>query len=306
VIITSPTGAAIRDMMNVLARRNRMVPVTLVPTIVQGESAAPKIIEAFEKAWKIPGADVIIMGRGGGSIEDMWCFNDEALARVIARSPIPVISAVGHEIDFTIGDFVADVRAPTPSAAAELVVKNVEELERNLLSLRRMLMLSMEKHLRHEKQKWQGLSMRLVDPKRRLQDLTIRRDELTTRLQQSAQTLLRSKSMRVQVLRSKLISPEATVQKLNGDLHALTLRMKNRMQQHIERCGAALKTKMSVLDTLSPLRTVDRGYSVTRKGKKVITSIAQVTAGDRISIRVADGEIETQVLQTTNGGPDGL
>ena len=117
-IVTSPTGAAIRDIMNVLSRRAKSIQVTVVPTVVQGEAAAPQICEALAKAIKLRDVDAIIVGRGGGSIEDMWCFNDEKLARAIAASPIPIISAVGHEIDFTIADFVADLRAPTPSARA--------------------------------------------------------------------------------------------------------------------------------------------------------------------------------------------
>jgi exodeoxyribonuclease VII large subunit len=305
VIITSPTGAAIRDMMNVLARRNRMVPVTLVPTIVQGEAAAPKICEALEQAWKIPDADVIIVGRGGGSIEDMWCFNDERLARMIAKSPIPVISAVGHEIDFTIADFVADVRAPTPSAAAELVVKNTDELCQSLVSLRRLLFIAMEKHLRHDKQRLSGLASRLVDPKRRLQDLMIRRDELSTRLEHAVGQAFQKKRMRVQLLQSSLVSPQAVVDRLRARTENSNLRLKTRMQNLIERLSASLHRKMSVLDTLSPLKTVERGYSVTRKGEKVVTSVKQVTKDDVLSIRVSDGEIETKVMKTT-GGPHGL
>lgn len=305
VIVTSPTGAAIRDMMNVLARRNRMVPVTLIPTIVQGEAAAPKIREALEKAWRIPEADVVIIGRGGGSIEDMWCFNDEELARLIAKSPIPVVSAVGHEVDFTIADFVADVRAPTPSAAAELVVKNTDELCQTLNSLRRMLSLSMEKHLRHDRQRCAGLTSRLVDPKRRLQDLMIRRDELSTRLTQAILNSYEARRMKVKVLRSSLTSPQAVVERLRAQDETLQLRLRTRMRQELDRRSAELSKNMSLLDTLSPLKTVERGYSVTRKEKTVVTSIRQVQAGDRVSIRVTDGEILAQVNQTT-GEPDGF
>ena len=298
VIITSPTGAAIRDMMNVLARRNRMVPVTLVPTIVQGEAAAPKICEALEKAWKIPNAEVIIMGRGGGSIEDMWCFNDETLARMIARSPIPVISAVGHEIDFTIADFVADVRAPTPSAAAELVVRNTDELCQTLAALRRTLVAGMEKNLRHDRQRVTGLTSRLVDPKRRLQDLMIRRDELSSRLAHAAHESFERKRMRVKLMHSRLVSPRAVVDRLRARVQQTQLRLINRMRGSLDRWTSTLHERMSVLDTLSPLKTVERGYSVTRKNNQVVTSIRQVQAGDRLSVRVSDGEIETQVLQS--------
>ncbi len=297
VIVTSPTGAAIRDMMNVLARRNRMVPITIVPTVVQGEAAAPKICDALEKAWRIPDVDVIIIGRGGGSIEDMWCFNDETLARLIARSPVPVISAVGHEIDFTIADFVADLRAPTPSAAAELVVRNAEELSKTFSDQRRMLSMSMEKFLRHEKQRLCGLTSRLIDPKRRLQDLMIRRDELTTRLGQSVLTLMETKRLRIKLIRSRLPSPESIVQKCHSNLEKLCLKLKNKMAHDFEKKSARLHEKMAVLDTLSPLKTVDRGYSVTRLGDQVVTSIKQIKPTDHLMVRVGDGEIETQVIR---------
>lgn len=304
-IVTSPTGAAIRDMMNVLNRRNKTVPVTVIPTIVQGEGSAEKIGQALQMAWKLPDVDVIIVGRGGGSIEDLWAFNDEKLARLIAQSPVPVISAVGHEIDFTIADFVADLRAPTPSAAAELVVKNNADLSTTVTTFKRMLMTAWEKYLRHERQRLQAASARLVDPKRRLQDLEIRRDELATRLQGAILKIFEQRKLRTQVLRSRLTSPASVVAKLRARSEQFSLRLKTRMQNKLEGAAARVRQKMAVLDTLSPLRTVERGYSVTRKGKQVITSIGQVKAGDHLSIRVTDGEIQTQVMQT-NGECDGL
>ncbi|MFN7728638.1 MAG: exodeoxyribonuclease VII large subunit [Bdellovibrio sp.] len=296
-IVTSPTGAAIRDMMNILARRNKMVPVTLVPTIVQGEGSAEKVLEALGKAQRLTDVDVIIIGRGGGSIEDMWGFNDEKLARAIAASPIPIVSAVGHEIDFTIADFVADVRAPTPSAAAELVVKNTADLVQNLFSLNRMLWVSIEKFLRHEKQKVGSLSIRLVDPKRRLQDLMIRRDELSTRLQQEVIKLFEKRRMRVRLLESKLVSPDVVILRLKARIEKMQIVGKNRIQSLLDRSRSRLYQQMSVLETLSPLKTVERGYSVTRKGKAVVTSIKQVKVGDELLIRLSDGELKTKVIE---------
>ena len=304
-IVTSPTGAAIQDMMNVLARRNKMVPVTLIPTVVQGEGSAEKIREALALAWKLKDVDVIIIGRGGGSIEDLWAFNDEKLARMIAESPVPVISAVGHEIDFTIADFVADVRAPTPSAAAELVVKNMSDLSGLIQNFSRTLFLSMQKTLRQEKQKIEFLTSRLVDPKRRLQDLMIRRDELSTRIQQVILKAIEKKKMKVQVARRSLASPDLIVQALQARIAQFNLRLKSRMQKTLERSGSDLRELMSVLNTLSPLKTVDRGYSVVRKGASIVTSIKQVKKGDTLSLRVSDGEIETTVTKMS-GGPDGL
>lgn len=296
-IVTSPTGAAIRDMMNVLARRNKMVPVTLIPTIVQGEGSAEKITAALGQALKLPDVDVIIVGRGGGSIEDLWAFNDETLARAIAASPVPVISAVGHEIDFTIADFVADVRAPTPSAAAELVVKNTADLVQSLSSLKRLLWNSLQKHLTHDKQKLASLQVRLVDPKRRLQDLMQRRDELSTRLQQEVLKLFEKRRLRVRLNESKLVSPDVVIQRLKSRIEKYQIVSRGRMQTLLERARASVHRQMSMLETLSPLKTVERGYSVTRKGKTVVTSVKQVKVGDELSIRLADGEIKTQVIQ---------
>ncbi len=178
-------GAAIRDILNVLHRRFKGLRVTVVPTVVQGEAAAPKIVEAIQLANRINDVDVIICGRGGGSVEDMWCFNDERVARAIANSRVPLISAVGHEIDFTIADFVADLRAPTPSAAAELVSRNAQEICESLeVQKRRLTRVWLHKE-QLLKQRVHQLSRRLVDPKRRLQDLALRSDELAQRLEAS-------------------------------------------------------------------------------------------------------------------------
>lgn len=250
-IVTSPTGAAIRDMINVLSRRNKSVQITLVPTIVQGEAAAPKIVEALKQAYRL-GPDAIIVGRGGGSIEDMWCFNDETVARTIAASPVPIISAVGHEIDFTIADFVADLRAPTPSAAAELVVKNTADLVNRLGALDKMLLFSIQKFFKLEMQKIQSFAKRLVDPKKRLFDLMQRNDEMTTRLTQSMARLI------------------------------------DRKKKEVAHLG-------SMMDSLSPLKVVERGYSVTRKGAEVIKSVSQLKVGDSVSVRLAQGEFVANV-----------
>lgn len=300
-IVTSPTGAAIRDILNVLSRRARSINVTIVPTIVQGEAAAPSIREAFKKATALKGVDVVIIGRGGGSIEDMWCFNDEALARLIAASTVPVISAVGHEIDFTIADFVADLRAPTPSAAAELVAKSSGELANKVVASERMLHLAFQKRMKLLHQAVLGLSKRLVDPKRRLQDLVMRNDDLLTRLELGMNRILSVRTHRVDLLKQKLGSPQDLIQQKQKDLKFLRARSEKALMYSLDRKKSSVGRMMAVLDSLSPLKVVDRGYSIVTKNNEVIKSAGQVKKGDVLDIRLAQGSV-TAVVETTTKG----
>ncbi|WP_413559362.1 exodeoxyribonuclease VII large subunit [Bdellovibrio sp. HCB209] len=294
-IVTSPTGAAIRDILNVLSRRAKSIQVTVVPTVVQGEAAAPQIREALKKAVALPGVDAVIVGRGGGSIEDMWCFNDEALARQIAASPVPVISAVGHEIDFTIADFVADLRAPTPSAAAELVAKSSSELVNKVTSLERMLKLSFEKKMKYLREKSLGLSKRLVDPKRRLEDLELRNDDLLTRLELAMNRVIGQKDHRVELLTQKLGTPQNLIDRRKKELTFLKQRSEKALMFSLERKKSRMDRMMAMLDSMSPLRVVDRGYSIVTKDSKVIKSASQVNVGDSIDIRLAQGSLTATV-----------
>lgn len=296
-IVTSPTGAAIRDILNILERRARGISVTIVPTIVQGEAAAPALREAFSKATQLPNVDVIIIGRGGGSIEDMWCFNDEALARLIAQSAIPVISAVGHEIDFTIADFVADVRAPTPSAAAELVIKSAEEVMNKVSNLRRLLCFAMDRSLKSFKQKLITINHRLVDPQRRIQDLIQRNDDLRDRLLLANQNFLQRRRERVILLSQKLGTPEPILQKKRSSLEAHQLRLKMLSDKLITQKRFRLERIMGKLDSLSPLKVVDRGYSlITNSEGQLVKSVTQVKKDDQITLQVTDGKIQAIVL----------
>lgn len=299
-VVTSPTGAAIRDILNILSRRAPWLPVTVVPTVVQGESAAPQICEALLKAQKLPEVDVIILGRGGGSIEDMWCFNDEKLARLIAASPTPVISAVGHEIDFTIADFVADLRAPTPSAAAELVAKSSQELTTRLQQLQRLLNLNMQKYLKALEQKWQILNKGLVDPQKKLQDLALRNDDLVSRLQLAMEHKLSGKCYKLKILNERMVSPQVLIDKRKQSLEFLSASLQKGAGHGVERKRAQLGRWMSVLESLSPLKVVERGYSIVKKDHELIKSGSQVKAGDRVQITLAHGELEARVEQVKN------
>jgi exodeoxyribonuclease VII large subunit len=294
--VTSPTGAAIRDILNILQRRARGIDVTIVPTLVQGEAAAPAIRDAFQKATQLPGVEVIIIGRGGGSIEDMWCFNDEALARLIATSPVPVISAVGHEIDFTISDFVADVRAPTPSAAAELVIKSAEEVMNKVMSLRRMLIFSIDRHLKSLKQKLITSVHRLVDPQRRIQDLSQRNDDLGLRLNMAMQNYLRRRRDALTLFARRLGTPEHLLQQKRARLDTTHIRLKTVIEKSVTQKRHHLDRLMDLLGSLSPLKVVDRGFTLVTKNGTLIKSITQVTAGDQIELKVTDGSIKAQVL----------
>ena len=242
VIISSPTGAAIRDILNVLKRRYKGVKVTLIPSLVQGKEASSSLIEALKKARSLKTADVLILTRGGGSTEDLWAFNDEDLARALFAFPLPVISAVGHEIDFTISDFVADMRAPTPSAAAELVVQNISDLNEQVRKITQQLYQSIKGKIQHLKEKESYLRQHLPHPQKRIQDLQQYLDDLSTNLKRtfSQQTYLRKENLR-----------------------------------HL----------MSLLESLSPLKILNRGYCLVNKNDTLIKKAQELKKGEEVSIR---------------------
>lgn len=293
-IVTSPTGAAIQDILNIMNRRARGVQVIVVPAIVQGVAAAPSLIEAFKKAEMI-NPDVIIIGRGGGSIEDMWCFNDETLARTIANSKIPVISAVGHEIDFTICDFVSDLRAPTPSAAAELVAKSSHEIIQKLEQVDKSLRLAIQRRIQHKQQLLLLQTKRLVDPKKKLQDLFVRNDDLYSRLELAMANFLAHSRRDIQLLRSRLVSPKQVIEIKKVSLQQRQQKLNNSLTKNLTKYKFRVESAMALLDSLSPLKVVDRGYSIAQKGQDVVKSVNQVKVGDLLSIKVSDGTIETEV-----------
>lgn len=298
-IVTSPTGAAIQDILNIMNRRARNVELTIIPALVQGTGAVSSLCDGFSKALRLK-PDVIIIGRGGGSMEDLWSFNDEALARLIAGSDIPVISAVGHEVDFTICDFVADLRAPTPSAAAELVAKSSAEITQRLLQIDRVLTSNMQKFLRHKMQNLILTAKRLIDPKKKLQDYAFRNDELLTRLEQGMRAHLTNLNKDVQLLEKKLVSPKDVILRLRAKIETAQLKMNNRLNNKIQQLHLQVKSKMGMLDSLSPLKVVDRGYSITTVKDVVVRTVSQVRPKDAIFVRVTDGIIEAEVLNTKN------
>ncbi len=298
-IITSPTGAAIRDMLNILSRRSGGgVEITILPTSVQGDKAPGEIVAALDLANRLGPTrfDVLIVGRGGGSIEDLWAFNTEEVARAVGRSKIPLISAVGHEVDFTIGDFVADLRAPTPSAAAELVVKNKKDLLEKIGSLEKHLFTLVRKKLGMATAELNSLAKRLIDPKRRLQDLMLRCDEMSDRLIQNMQRYLQTSFTEVKFLRERLGTPRKNLDLCRQIFLSLDSRQKNGILRTLESKKSDLSKRVAQLDGLSPLAVLSRGYSIIKKGDEIIKESGQVMKGDVIRIRLHKGELSSEIL----------
>lgn len=309
-VITSPTGAAVRDILTTLARRYPQASVVLHPVLVQGKGAALSIVKAIRTMNRMGEADVLIVGRGGGSLEELWAFNEEPVARAIHESAIPVISAVGHETDFTIADFVADLRAATPTAAAELAVPHTAELKAQLRQREQVLQ--------------QGLQHRLAQARERLRRLT-----QSTALKQPQRALLQH-AERLDTLQSRLQARMASRRELTAAkhdrLHQRLMRYHpqenllyaRRRQSEAERLlrqtmAALLKEKsqqlgygIRQLDALSPLKVMARGYSLVydEQGKRLIKSLDEVEPGDMIKVKVTDGELDCQVWGMRKGDGD--
>ncbi|MDP5136060.1 exodeoxyribonuclease VII large subunit [Rheinheimera baltica] len=303
-VITSPTGAAIRDIVTVLNRRAPGIEVIVYPSQVQGDSAAAQLRNMLSSAIRRNEVDVLIIGRGGGSLEDLWCFNDEQLCRAVAACPIPIVSAVGHEIDFALTDFVADVRAPTPSAAAELVSPDQSHLLERIARLRNALIQAQRARMQHVAPKLLNLSQRLLalHPKRRLQQQQQRLDELQLRLSAHIKRKISATQQQQQYLDKSLrqLSPLKTVAQQKIQLSELERRINNAQQQRLNQSKQQLAQLSAQLNTVSPLATLGRGYSITFDEKQqVVTSSRQLKAGDKVAIKLADGGFDAQITKLT-------
>lgn len=294
-VVTSPTGAAIKDILNVLGRRFKGLHVTVIPALVQGDGAPASVIDGIRKAQLLKDVDVMIVGRGGGSIEDLWGFNDEGVARAIASSRIPVISAVGHEVDFTIADFVADLRAPTPSAAAELVCRNALELMEKIQTLKAGLWRIWNHTFSTKKTQVKHFADRLVDPKRKLQDLMLRCDELMQRLDRGWHRRLERWSNQVQVSLSRLPSPREKVLRLHQQIRIHLSELEGEIQRQVELRRAKLSRLASVLDSISPLRVLDRGFSIVKKEDVIVKGVKDLKKGDQLDILFSEGQASVTV-----------
>jgi len=297
-VITSGSGAAIRDILSVLARRNPAVRVILYPTAVQGEMAAPEIVHAIETANHRAECDLLIVGRGGGSLEDLWPFNEESVARAIAASQLPVVSAVGHEVDVTIADLVADLRAPTPSAAAELVTTDKAELLIQLQGLFLRLKRATQSHIAHASQSLQSLKSHLRHPQQRINEQAQRLDELELRYQRATRQALRHKMERLNALSSRLKgqSPALHIEQSKERLQKLWRALHRAMSHHVNQQRLMLAKEAQGLDLVSPLATLQRGYSLTMADSgEVVRCAANVKIGQSITTTLAKGQIVSQV-----------
>jgi exodeoxyribonuclease VII large subunit len=297
-IITSPTGAAIHDMLTVLKRRWPMLEVDLYPAAVQGEDAPQQLINALYRANRDNMADAIIIGRGGGSLEDLWAFNNEVLAREIANSYLPVISAVGHEVDYTIADFVADMRAPTPSAAAELISPDGQQMLRYVNDLQQRLVRSQRERFLHAQRSLAQLQARLRGPKQALQSRAQHLDQLEIRLQRAMTSRLKEPQQRLQRLQASLahLHPQRGLTQSQNSLNQLRGRLERAIQLQLRKKRTELTGGMRLLNSVSPLEVLNRGYSITRKTDgSVVRDTAELKSGDEIETLIHSGKLTSTV-----------
>ncbi len=297
-VVTSPTGAAIHDILNVLKRRAPHIAVKVIPVAVQGNEAPQQIVDALTLVNRHSVADLIIVGRGGGSLEDLWAFNDERVARAIFASKIPVVSAVGHEVDVAISDLVADVRAPTPSAAAELVSPNMEDAKARLAKLNRQLNRTIDNVLQRAKQQLQHTQVRLQHPATRLMVMAQRLDQWELRLNRAMRQQLANANQTVSRLEHRLWrqSPQARIAQSRGLTQALTKRLRYATETTLATAKQRFAQASQLLHGVSPLATLERGYSITLNPEgKAIREVSQVRAGETLTTRLHQGELDVQV-----------
>jgi exodeoxyribonuclease VII large subunit len=301
-IITSPSGAVLHDILTTLRRRFPAIAVLVFPVPVQGEGAAEKIAAAIQLAGQRKDCDALILARGGGSLEDLWPFNEEIVARAINACPVPIVSGVGHETDFTIADMTADARAPTPTAAAEMLSPDQQEWLVHYERVANRLISIMRGRLRSHSQHLDWLGARLVHPRSRLALLQHRLTSLSQRMRLAQATLLRQSRSHLQSMTAKLFqhSPLPPLRAAILDNRHFFARLEAAMKRHIELADARLRQRMQTLHALSPLATLERGYAIVQKsaGGAIITEAASVEAGERVQARLAHGYLDCLVEKT--------
>jgi exodeoxyribonuclease VII large subunit len=298
-VITSSTGVAVRDMIQVLGRRFKAAEVLVFPVLTQGQGSAESLAAAVKQMDQM-NFDVAIIGRGGGSIEDLWSFNDEALARTIYACKTPIVSAVGHEIDFTICDFVSDVRAPTPSAAAELVTKNVDVIKDNLSKYQQKLRQLLGFKLKTLSSQLLMYRRSLVDPKKRLADLRMKCDDWLERLIQRQNILINNKHKDLKSKSDRLIRNKDFVQNTRQKTLRLTDRLNPSFVNAFERKKNKFLSVVELLDSLSPLSVMHRGYSIVRsesKEGKILTDVSQLKVKDQVWIKLLKSSFKAEVKE---------
>lgn len=308
-VITSPSGAAIRDVLTVLERRYKALPVLIYPIAVQGEEAAGQIARMLELAGSRNEVDLLLLTRGGGSLEDLWPFNEEVVARAIRACPIPVISAVGHEVDVTIADFAADLRAPTPSAAAETLSIDTQAYGERIDALYRRLKAAAQRLLTAQLEKLTQLERRLGSqhPGRRLRDRSQRLDELEARLQRAARLVISNRHSHVEQTQQRLLtaSPEKRINDARRHLERLLQLLQRGIDSRLHNTRQNLAATSRALHAVSPLATLERGYAVAHHPDgSIIRNSQEVRIGDRICTRLGQGALDCTVEQLHQQSPE--
>lgn len=303
-VITAQSGAAIQDIFSTISRRYPLAKLKLFPVIVQGPNAAPSIVDAIEQANRYDSIDVLIVGRGGGSIEDLWAFNEEVVARAIFSSRIPIISAVGHETDTTIADFVADKRAPTPTAAAELAVPARDELIKRILDSKRYIYRSLFQQIKNEQKRLTTFqsSYPLQYPERLYRPFAERLIDLDSRLMRSGQEITANRKAELVRLNAMLksYSPLQKVNIQSNEVNSLTGRLTRTMQHQIRIQNDRFSTSIRMLTALNPLNIMERGYSIVYKDETIVKSVASLEKGTAIQVHLNDGQVSAKVEKIMN------
>ncbi len=293
-VVTSATGAAIRDILHVLARRFPAIPVIIYPTAVQGAAAAAQIVKAIGKANQRQECDILILARGGGSLEDLWPFNEELVARAIYASDIPIVSGVGHEVDFTIADFVADARAPTPSAAAELISPNQIEWLQTFQGIQQRFGQLLKQIIRQAYLHLEYLTKRMRHPGDLLREQTQRLDHIEITLVRMIHNQLQKHAALINEARLKLARhhPQNLIKEYHNQFNVMQQRMQRAITQQLNQAQSNLQTTMRALDAISPLATLKRGYAIVIDDKQhVVTKATQVKPGQQINARLSEGRL---------------
>ena len=298
-VVTSPTGAAVRDVLSVLGRRFPAVPVVIHPVPVQGAGAAEAIARMIERACERAECDVLILARGGGSLEDLWAFNEEVVARAIYRASIPIVTGVGHEVDFTIADLVADLRAPTPSAAAESIVPDAGEWTARYGGFESRLVAVMRRGLGSRRDAVRMLAKRLVHPRRRLFDHSQRLDTATSGLSRAALAGLRERRARLSTVAARFArhAPDRTV----ATHRARCEELRGRLWRATRAAFAGRRSRVGALEralgAFGPQATLERGYSILLRGadREVVSRASEVRSGERLHARLARGALDLDV-----------
>ncbi|MBA4535768.1 exodeoxyribonuclease VII large subunit [Bacillus aquiflavi] len=301
-VITSPTGAAIRDILTTIERRYPIGKVLIIPALVQGEQAAPSIVKAIKTANEIDELDILILGRGGGSIEELWAFNEEIVARAIFASKIPIISAVGHETDFTIADFVADLRAPTPTGAAEIAVPHFEELIERVLTNKGRLIRAMQEKLSIQRERLNRLekSYAFRYPHKLYEQKYEQLDRLTEQLVRKTKRMYEQKTFDHETMRKQLNKnhPKKLKERCETEYQRVIRSLQKEIRDIFTHKQKDFVNLISTIEALSPLKIMERGYSVAYSSEgKIVKNIKGIKKSDQISVRLSDGKLDCEVIK---------